>query len=284
MTRYVIFGGKGMLAYAFRNHAYFVDHFAVDLPECDITDLKMVDKIVRDLKPEYLINCAAYTDVTKAEIEYEKAHAINCVGAENLAIIALKYGCKLIHFSTDFVYKGDEDIIYTEDMITNPVNNYGKSKQKGEEALPKILPDALIIRISWLYGPNGRNFASIISKMMLEKSDLNIVADQFGKTTYTYDVVEATANLINKKAKGIYHFANDGVSSRYEFTKFIYEIMKKKNDFNCNISPIKAIDYNDPTPRPTWSILGTEKYTEVTQAIIRDWKVALDEYILNYEI
>jgi len=284
MKRYVIFGGNGMLAYAFRNHDHFKDHLALDLPECDITDLKRVDKIVSDLKPEYLINCAAFTDVTKAEIEYDKAHIINCVGVENLAIIALKNGCKLIHFSTDFVFKGDKDIVYNEDMITNPVNHYGKSKLNGEEALLKILPDALIIRISWLYGPNGRNFASIISKMMLEKPELNIVADQFGKTTYTFDVVEATMNLINKKAKGIYHFTNEGVSSRYEFTKFIYEIMKKKNDFNCNISPIKAAEYNDPTPRPTWSILGTEKYTEATQTVIRDWKVALEEYIQNYEL
>ena len=282
MKKYIIFGGNGMLAYAFRNHEFFKDHYAVDLQECDITDLKRVDKIVHDFQPEVLINCAAYTDVTKAETDYEKALAINCLGAENLAIIAMKYGCKFVHFSTDFVFKGDKDIVYTEEMGTNPVNNYGKSKLKGEEAI-SILPDALVIRISWLYGPNGRNFASAISKLMQEKSELKIVADQYGKTTYTFDVADATMNLLNKNAKGIYHFANDGVSSRYEFTKYIYELLKKKRDFDCNILPQKAIEYNDPTPRPTWSALGTEKYTKLTGAEIRDWKVALEAYITNYE-
>ena len=284
MLKFLIFGGNGMLAYAFKNHEYFKDHIAVDLPECDITDIVSVKNIVSKYQPEYIINCAAYTDVTKAETDFKQANHVNGSGTQNLAYAAQKHKCKLIHFSTDFVFKGDTDIEYSEDTRTDHVNNYGFSKLLGEEAIQIINPNYLIIRISWLYGPNGKNFASIISKLMQEKPELKIVSDQFGKTTYTIDVVEATINLIEKNAKGIYHFANNGVSSRYVFTKKIYKVLKEYKDFECDILPMKAEDYPDPTPRPTWSILKTDKYTQATGQKIRGWEEALEEYILSCEV
>ena len=179
MSKYMILGGNGMLAYAIKTNPFFEDHISLDLPECDITDIKNIEKYVEKYRPECIINCAAYTDVAKAEIELEKAMMVNAEAVKNIAQIAKKYSIRLVHYSTDFVFKGDKDMVYTEEMIPNPVNNYGLSKLRGEEYIKDILPEALIIRISWLYGPNGKNFVSIISSLMKEKSQLNIVADQF---------------------------------------------------------------------------------------------------------
>ena len=281
MQDFIIFGGNGMLAHAFRNHNYFQSYTAPDIAECDITDLDAVRRYMDKRTPKFMINCAAYTDVTKAESDHDTAYRVNAVGAKNLAMISKELNCQLIHFSTDFVFKGDRDVIYSETDTADPVNKYGWSKLKGEEYINNTVDNALIIRVSWLYGPNGRNFVSIISKLMQEKNELNIVSDQFGKTTYTIDVVEATINLIENKAKGIYHFANDGASSRYEFTKEIYEILRKQKDFTCDIKPMKACDYPDPTPRPTWSVLGTDKYTELTKRKVRGWQEALFCFLVN---
>lgn len=278
MHKFIIFGANGMLAHAIRNHDFFKNSLALNSKECNITQINCIEKYIQEYKPEYLINCAAYTDVTKAENDIDIALKVNADGAENLAILAKKYACKLVHYSTDYVFKGDENIIYSEDLPTNPVNKYGLSKQKGEEKIFNILPESLIIRVSWLYGENGKNFVSTISSLMQNKSQLKIVSDQFGKTTFTNDAAEGTKNLIISNAHGIYHFANDGVSSRYEFTQKIYKILKKEHNFECEILPIKASEYPDSTPRPSWSILGTEKYTQTTGFKIRSWEDALEEY------
>ena len=279
MSDYIIFGGGGMLAHAFRQDKYFNNHIAPDIAECDITDLEALKRYLSQHQPKCFINCAAYTDVTKAESDYDTAYKVNAIGAKNLAITAKQYNCQLIHFSTDFVFKGDKGVIYSENDTPDPVNKYGLSKLKGEYFIQEIYPSTIIIRISWLYGPNGRNFVSIISKLMQEKPELKIVSDQYGKTTYTVDVVEATKNLMDKKAKGIFHFANEGVSSRYEFTKEIYEIMRTKKDFTCSIQPIKAIEYNDPTPRPSWSILGVDKYEKLAGVNVQSWQKALKHFL-----
>jgi dTDP-4-dehydrorhamnose reductase len=277
MAKFIIFGGNGMLAFAFKNNKYFADHVAVDIDDIDISNINSLKDYINNHSPEYLINCAAYTDVTAAEKNRETAMNTNAIGAKNLATLAVEFKCKLIHFSTDFVFKGDKNITYTEETVPDPVNFYGYSKMKGEEYITAICPNALIIRVSWLYGPNGKNFVSTISELMKQKDELKIVSDQFGKTTYTIDVAEATAVLITKNACGIFHLANDGVSTRFEFTKKIYELSKETKI--CDIIPIKASEYPDSTPRPTWSILETDKYTAFTGNKVRHWEDALTEYM-----
>jgi len=281
MPRYIIFGGNGMLAHAIKTHPFFLHNTAPDIADCDITDIYFLEKYICEKNPDYLINCAAYTDVTRAETNTETALKINAQGVKNIAIMADKYKTKLVHFSTDFVFKGDREIVYTEDTTPNPVNQYGFSKLKGEENVQQYCPDSLIIRISWLYGEQGNNFVSTIAKLMTQKPELKIVSDQFGKTTYTRDVAAALKNLIEKDASGIFHFANDGVSSRYTFTQKIYEILQAQLNIECEITPITAKEYADPTPRPTWSILGCDKYEAFTGEKIRHWEVALADFLLN---
>jgi dTDP-4-dehydrorhamnose reductase len=268
-----------MLAFAFKNDDFFKDYISLDLPECDIADYQAVDYYIKKHRPEYLINCAAYTNVTRAEDEPDIALRVNAIGTKNLAQLSIKHNVKLIHFSTDYVFKGDKNIEYYEDSQPDPVNEYGLSKLKGEQFLQELIPDALIIRVSWLYGPSGKNFVSIISKLMQEKEELKLVCDQYAKSTYTIDVVGATINMIKSNCKGIYHFANEGVCSRFDFTLKIYDILKSIKNINCKITPIKAYEYDDFTPRPTYSILCTDKYKFDTKKIIRHWEDALKSYI-----
>jgi dTDP-4-dehydrorhamnose reductase len=210
--------------------------------------------------------------------EYDKAYQINATGAKNLAELSLAYQFKLIHISTDFVFPGDKEIEKYENDETQPVNAYGKSKLEGEVFVNAIAKDPLILRVSWLYGPNGRNFVSIISQLIKTKDELNIVADQYGKTTYTVDVAEVLSHLITKQENGIYHFANQGVSSRYEFTQEIYRLIKEYEEVDCTIKPMKAIDYPDPTPRPSYSVLNTDKISQLIDKP-RHWRSALSDYI-----
>ena len=279
MSKFLIFGANGMLANAIRNMDFFSDNTSLNSVDGDITNINLIESLIIKYKPDYLINCAAYTDVTKAENDKDRAFEVNAEGSKNLAVLSVKYNCQLVHFSTDYVFKGDENIDYSEDMPYNPVNVYGESKARGEEYILENAPKSLIIRVSWLYGANGKNFVSTISKIMKDRKELSIVSDQYGKTTYTVDAAEGTRKLIESNAHGIFHFANDGVSSRYEFTKKIYEYLSVKSDFNCNITPIKATEYPDTTPRPTWSVLGTEKFAKITNSKIRHWNDALKVYI-----
>jgi len=283
VPKYIIFGGDGMLAYALKNHPFFADNVAPDIAECDITDIKFLHDYVGEKRPAVMLNCAAYTNVTLAETEFDKAMEINALGARNLALVAVKFRCHLVHYSTDFVFKGDKDIECSELTPPDPVNKYGLSKRIGEYYIANIAPRSMIIRTSWLYGEHGNNFASNIAQLMQTKPQLKIVADQFGKTTYTADLADATRLLLRNDGQSVIHFANSGACSRYEFTKAIYEILRKKKGFDCEILPIKAAEYNDPTPRPTWSVLNCDIYQKYTGEKPRDWHEALDEYLSHFE-
>ena len=284
MPKFMIVGGDGMLAFAIKKNEYYSDFIAFSSKECDITKPEMIEKHILKYKPEYLLNCAAYTDVAGAEKEISAAMDVNAHGAINLALLSNKHQCRLVHFSTDYVFKGDKEIVYKEDMPTNPVNSYGATKQKGEEFVQAVNPSALIVRVSLLYGVNGRNFISKIANIMQQQPEMSAICDRYGKTTYACDVAEATKNLIEKEAVGIYHFANEGICTKYEFTKKIYELLRKKIDFKCDILPLMSFEYPDNTPRPIWSVLDTEKYKQKTGADIRHWEEALEDYVMSLEI
>jgi dTDP-4-dehydrorhamnose reductase len=268
-----------MLASAVRQHPYFSDNAAPDVDKCDITNYDMLESFITTHRPKFLINCAAYTDVTRAETDMDIAMSINADGVKNIAFLSKKYGCKLVHISTDFIFRGDIDVVYDETRKPDPINKYGLSKLMGEKYALDICPDALILRVSWLYGAQGKNFVSTISDLMQNRPQLKIVSDQYGRTTYTVDVAVAIAKLLEREASGIYHFANAGVSSRYEFTLKIYEILRKKIDFECDILPIRSDEYSDKTPRPTWSVLGCDKYEATVGEKIRDYEDALVDFL-----
>lgn len=279
MAMFLITGANGLLAQALKRHSFFVDHIAFDKESMDITNLDLCRHLISLHNPRYLINCAAYTDVTKAETDFDKAYQINAIGAKNLAILSTELNFQLIHISTDFVFPGNDRTERKEIDLCFPVNAYGLTKREGEKFVTQYAPSSLILRISWLFGPQGKNFVSTISHLMKEKAHLNIVSDQWGRVTYSPDCAEAISALISAKAQGIYHFANVGVNSRYEFSMEILRLLNTHEQVSCDIKAILAKEYPDPTPRPSFSVLNTDLFESVTHIKIRSWKEALKEYI-----
>ena len=272
----IILGKNGLLGSCFTKSDTFKNYISLSHNDLDITDYLEVEQIILKHNPKIIINCTAYTNVTEAELDKTDAFLVNCSAVENLAKLCNKYSIKLVHFSTDYVFKGNIDEEYKEEQKTNSVNIYGNSKLCGELQIKKHLMEFLIIRISWLFGEGGKNFVSIISKLIKERESLNIVSDQMGKVTYTEDVVVATQKLLELNASGIYHFANNEKLSRYDFTVEILRLMKIIDPkIDCIINPITAEEYPDKTPRPQYSCLNLTKYEELTNSKIRNWKSAI---------
>ena len=213
----LITGANGQLGNELRkrqemsnNSFYFI---FTDMGELDITDARQVDDFVREHSIRYIVNCAAYTAVDKAEEDVETAYRVNYNGPENLAVAANKHDAKMIHISTDYVFDGKSVIPYLENVRPNPQSVYGKSKLKGEEAILEALHDAIIIRTSWLYSEFGNNFVKTMIRLMNERDELNIVADQKGSPTYAADLAEMILVIMGDAEKtegnpGIYHFSN----------------------------------------------------------------------------
>jgi len=250
-----------------------------DLPELDITNLDSVRKILTRVKPDIVINCAAYTAVDKAEEEKEKAHAVNGLGTGNLAKICREIKARLIQISTDFVFDGKNNRPYVEEDETNPLGVYGASKLEGENLVRKALKDYIIIRTSWLYGIHGNNFVKTITRLAAERDELGIVFDQAGTPTYTVDLSHAIFNLITAEP-GIYHFSNEGVCSWYDFA-FEVEALLKKNGRSLNLLNLKPIltqDYPTPAMRPPYSVMNKAKYKRITSESIPHWRNGLVRY------
>lgn len=281
MTKYLITGANGLLGSEIAKNNFFKDSIALSHQEFDLTNMGMMEEIIKKYLPEIIINCAAYANVTKAEEEYSKAYEVNAAGVENLCKLAKKYGIFLVHFSTDYVFKGDapSNYEYLESDKPNPVNLYGKSKLEGEQFVLKNLENYLIIRISFLFGLNGKNFVSSVFNLIKTKANLKIVSDQFGKSTYTEDLIVGLQNLLSMKQKGIFHFTNKGRHNRYEFSIEMLKIMKKYYPLHTNIEPIPADYFPDKTPRPTNSVLSISKYEKITGKKIPTWQNALLRYV-----
>jgi dTDP-4-dehydrorhamnose reductase len=275
----IILGGKGQLGKEFENflkdkaEIYSFSHL-----ELDVLNQELLIKKIQEIKPEVVINCSAYTKVDKAEEEKEECIKVNAIGAKNVSYASYKVGAKVIYFSTDYIFDGEKESPYTELDSPNPISTYGSSKLLGEIYTSKHNPNHLILRISWLYGINGRNFVKTIIKKAKEEKELKIVSDQKGSPTYTLDVVKQTWELIKKDKVGIYHSANQGETSWYEFAKKIIEKLK----INVKISPIKTGEYPALAKRPKYSVLDNYLLKLEGINIMRDWETALNEFLDTY--
>ena len=257
--------------------------------ETDITDYLVLKRFVKNKKIEWIINCAAYTAVDKAEKEIEKAYGINRDGVKNIAKIASENKSKLIHISTDYVFDGkkDKQYAYSEEDIPNPMGIYGKSKLAGEDEIKKLLNNYFIIRTAWLYGVNGSNFVYTMLRLFKEKKLVKVVDDQWGSPTYAIDLAEFILEIIkiNGADYGIYHFTNEGVTNWYQFAKAIYDKAKKigiiNSGRNIEIKPIKTAEYQTAVVRPMNSILSKKKIKETFNINIRKWDEALDDFLNN---
>jgi dTDP-4-dehydrorhamnose reductase len=258
--------------------------------EIDISDYKALEKFGKDKKIKWVINCAGYTKVDKAEEEIDEAFKLNKDGVRNIAIFSEKKQIRLIHISTDYVFdgrqKGEGDAAaYTEDDKTHPINIYGKSKLAGEEEIKKMLEGYFIIRTAWLYGSQGNNFVSTMLRLFKEKEAIKVVDDQWGSPTYTVDLAGAILKIIEDESVkyGIYHFTNEGVTNWYKFARAIYGKAKKLNLISTGkkvvLKAIKTEEYPTAAAMPKNSILSKEKIKKEFNLDIRDWKEALTEYL-----
>jgi len=251
-----------------------------DLPDFDVTYADSVSIRLHEVRPDAVINCAAYTAVDKAEEESDLAYAVNCKGVENLANACRQSGSRLIHISTDYVFDGKANRPYHEDDAPNPQNVYGKSKLAGEERIKEIMEDYLIVRTSWLYGRHGGNFVNTISSLAKERKALSVVFDQAGSPTYTKDLSVAIKKLLEKSASGIYHFSNEGVCSWYDFACEIVRQMEINNiPFQVRkISPVLSGEFPKPAARPAYSVLDKTRYKKATSEEIPHWRDGLERY------
>ncbi len=281
-----LIGNKGMLGHDVEDLLKKEDlkYFATDI-ETDITSLNALKQYVQHKQFNYIINCAAYTDVDGAEKEIEKAYCVNWEGVRNIALVAKENNAILIHISTDYVFDGKKEDPYKEEDMTKPLSVYGKSKLKGEEDIQELLEKYFILRTAWLYGKYGKNFIYTLLQLFQKQDEIKVTDEQSGSPTYTVDLAKILIEIIKTGLDqyGIYHFTNEGITTWYGFAKAIYKIAKKTGlcSKEVNIAPIKTEEYPLPAVRPEYSLLSKEKIKDNLKINIREWKDALKEFMEN---
>lgn len=241
-----------------------------DLP---IDHFPTVRNFFKIYSPQYLINCAAYTAVDRAESEKDLAFLVNGEAVGVLAAICKEHDTKLIHISTDYVFDGLAKEPYNEDAKTGPQTVYGASKLEGEKQALHFDPDCIIIRSSWVYSEYGKNFVKTIRKLLQEKDTIKVVNDQLGSPTYAADLAEAIMQIIASQnwIAGIYHYCNEGIISWFDFAVAIEELTGS----TCTIEPVSTAEYPTPAKRPLWSVLDTTKIQDTFGVGIKNWKESL---------
>lgn len=241
-------------------------YFFTDVEELDITDRNAVKAFVESNAIDLIVNCAAYTNVDKAEEDEATALKIN---AEALAVLGSQ-GVRVIHISTDYIFSGDEHLPCRETDPAAPRTVYGRTKYEGEKKLLAVCPEAVILRTAWLYSSFGNNFVKTMIRLGKEKKELGVVFDQIGTPTYAADLATAIFTVIDSHVwhPGIYHFTNEGVCSWYDFTLAIHELA---GITNCQVRPILSEEYTYRTPRPHYSVLDKSKFKKTFNVTIPHW-------------
>ena len=251
-----------VLSTAHGQHRYFF----TDVEELDITNREAVSAFVNTNAIDLIVNCAAYTNVDKAEEDEATAMKIN---AEALSVLGSQ-GVKVIHISTDYVFSGDEHLPCRETDPVAPRTAYGRTKYEGEKRLLAVCPEAVILRTAWLYSSFGNNFVKTMIRLGKEKESLGVVFDQIGTPTYAADLAEAIFTVIESPVwrPGVYHFTDEGVCSWYDFTLAIHELAGIQN---CQVRPILSEEYTYKTPRPHYSVLDKSKFKKTFNVTIPYW-------------
>ena len=274
--RVLITGGSGQLGYDIaklleenNTMMYVPTH-----EEMDITDRDSVMMAFDSFKPDVVFHCAAYTAVDKAEEDKERCYDINVNGTKNIVDASDIYGSKVVYISTDYVFHGDKNGIYEASDITDPINYYGYTKYLGEQEVMKN-SNNLVVRISWVFGINGKNFVKTMLRLASSRDEISVVSDQVGSPTYTYDLARLLVDMVNKNKSGIYQATNEGYCSWYEFAKYIFEV----SGIDIRVNPILTKDYVTLAKRPLNSRLSKDKLDEDGLTRLPDWKDATKRYI-----
>lgn len=242
------------------------DVIPTDINTLDITDEQNVKSVLSEYKPDIVIHCAAYTNVDKAEEDYNTAHKINAVGTENLAKVCGADDITMVYISTDYVFSGNDNKNYKPDDKTAPLNNYGLTKWEGEQAVRKFCKKYYITRTAWLYGIHGKNFVETMISLS-DKPELKVVDDQTGCPTWTVELCNGILKLLSGKAYGTYHVCGSGKTSWYGFAKEIFELAGLK----VNLKPCTTEEFPRPAKRPEYSVMDNN-------GLCRPWQDALKDY------
>lgn len=276
MENILVFGASGQLGQCLKKVALLKGVTSISFPpesEADILNTDLLTKVFEQYKPAYVINCAAYTAVDKAEDEVELARKINKTGAANLAVQCKAYGAALVQISTDFVFEGNNPNPLSEDDIAEPISVYGLTKLEGEQDVAAILPEHFIIRTSWLYSEFANNFVKTMLKLGADRDELKIIADQVGTPTYAIDLAGAILDIIISGSEnyGIYHYSNEGVTSWYDFAKGIFDI----SGTQVKVYPIRTSEYPTKATRPAYSVMDKAKIRNTFGLQIPYWRDSL---------
>jgi dTDP-4-dehydrorhamnose reductase len=278
----VVTGVKGQLGYDVvreLNSRGYQDILGIDIEDLDITNEKNVVQFFKENNPDVIIHCAAYTAVDKAEDNKDICINVNVIGTKNLVEQAMKYDSKFVYISTDYVFNGEKNSSYEIDDMPSPQSVYGESKYLGE--LETLKHDKhFIVRISWVFGKNGFNFVKTMLRLAKEKEFLNVVNDQFGSPTYTFDLSRLLVDLIETDRYGIYHGTNEGTCTWFEFTKEIFTLA----NINILIHPILTSDYPTKAKRPKNSMMSKTSLDENGFKRLPNWKDALQRYLKEIEV
>lgn len=272
----LITGANGQLGSCLRELAQTSPHKFIftDVAELDITNVEAVRYVMEHEQPDWVVNCAAYTAVDKAETEQDLAKLINSTAVSILADEAQKIGAGIVHISTDYVFKGDNPEPRKEDDDTEPISVYGQTKLEGEKYASQN-PKHIIIRTSWLYSIYGNNFVKTMLRLGSEKSEIGVVADQWGSPTSAHDLAKAMLVAVEYPSYGIFHFSNQGVTNWAIFAEQIMIISGLK----CHINHILTQDYPTLAKRPEYSILDKSKFSTTFAFKIPEWEYSLQQSI-----
>lgn len=272
----LVTGANGQLGSCIREIATSLPHKFIftDIDDMDITSPDSVEAIFEREKPDWIVNCAAYTAVDKAENDHDTAKLINATAVGILAEQAAKIGAAIVHISTDYVFQGDDPTPRIETDETQPQSVYGQTKLEGEKLAGKN-PKHIIIRTSWLYSIYGNNFVKTMRRLGNEKNEIGVVSDQWGSPTSAHDLAKAVVAAVENPEYGLYHFSNEGTTN---WALFAEEIMNLSN-INCKVNHISTEQYPTPAKRPKYSLMSKEKFKKTFGINIPEWEVSLADVI-----
>jgi dTDP-4-dehydrorhamnose reductase len=276
--KYLVIGHKGQLGIEFVRKLSLLnfDFTAVDIDELDITNKDDVIQLYRNIKPDIIINCAAYNLVDEAEKNPEPAFEVNSEAVLNLALACTELKSFLIHYSSDYVFDGTKkDGLYIESDKPNPINKYGESKLKGEQQLLESMENYIIFRLSWVFGEGRQNFIHKFINWADNSDELKIAVDEISIPTYTKDIVDVTMKSLAQGLSGLFHLTSTGCTSRFDWAKHIADILK----LNVNLIPVSKEIFNLPARRPDFSAMDNSRISRKLGIEIPLWQESVEKYL-----
>jgi len=273
----LVTGSQGQLGQDIVNQCLLrgIECYAASSKTLDITDQKSVNLMVKTHNPDIIINCAAYNAVDRAEEEWRKAFSVNGLGVKNLALAADEYGSVLVHYSTDYVFDGNNNRPYTVADTPHPISRYGESKLFGETLVRDLCDHYFLIRVSWLFGKGNTNFVSKVLDWSREKTEIAVVDDQISSPTYTIDLAKASLDLVGTHSFGLYHITNAGACPRYDWARYILE----KAGWTGKLLNVKSSAFKTPAQRPAYSVLDNFGTYETLGYNLPSWQDATSRYL-----